>query len=204
MPRLSGFAPERLREEILRRARNAPVPTQPEAIVERALGYPFDPPPDSYVLVGGSDLRFCSVKPGKLAKSTVVHRETEMSLEQACGMLGVASAALEAPRHLALAYGSNGSPRALQRFKSAPDQLFPALHEYLNRNIIGNQVLVDQAAAKIELHLRSGRKTDFDFLEADANQQSEHFQLFLDAHRNRQRLIAVAQIYAAPDRKSVV
>lgn len=121
MPRLSGFAPERLREEILRRARNAPVPTHPEAIVERALGYPFDPPADSYALVGGSDLRFCSVKPGKLAESTVVHRETEMSLEQACGMLGVASAALQAPRHLALAYGSNGSPRALARkFAGSP------------------------------------------------------------------------------------
>jgi hypothetical protein len=115
MPRLSGLSPERLREETLRRARAAPVPEHADAIVERALGYPFDPPAHSYALVGRNDVRFSAVDPEDLAGSTVVHRDEEIGLEQACRQLGVSTTALMTPRHIVLAYGSNGSPRALLR-----------------------------------------------------------------------------------------
>ena len=63
---------------------------------------------------------------------------------------------------------------------------------------IGNQVLVDQAAREVELRLRRRRKADFDFLEAELDEQREHLELLRDGHRLHERLVAVAQIDAAP------
>jgi hypothetical protein len=51
-PRLSRLSPEELHEEILRRIRSYDIDLDPEAIVERALAYPFEPPGDSYVIEG--------------------------------------------------------------------------------------------------------------------------------------------------------
>jgi hypothetical protein len=52
LPRLSRLAEADLRAEILRRIRAYDVDYEPDAIVERALAYPFDPPDGSYVLDG--------------------------------------------------------------------------------------------------------------------------------------------------------
>ena len=52
IPRLSGLDWDALEAEILRRARAYDVDTAPEAIVERALAYPFAPPGESYFLDG--------------------------------------------------------------------------------------------------------------------------------------------------------
>ena len=52
IPRLSRLSQDELHAEILRRIRVYDVDGEPEAIVERALSYPFDPPLDSYVLDG--------------------------------------------------------------------------------------------------------------------------------------------------------
>jgi len=52
VPRLSRLSPDELHEEILRRIRVYDIDGDPEAIVERALAYPFDPPPVSYVIDG--------------------------------------------------------------------------------------------------------------------------------------------------------
>jgi hypothetical protein len=54
VPRLSRLSPEELHEEILRRIHDYDVDLHPEAIVERALAYPFAPPGDSYVIEGRS------------------------------------------------------------------------------------------------------------------------------------------------------
>ena len=53
---------------------------------------------------------------------------------------------------------------------------------------------------KIEVGLRRGRKTDFNFLETDVEQHFEHAQFALAAHRFNQCLIAITQIDTAPVR----
>jgi hypothetical protein len=52
VPRLSRLGPDELHAEILRRIRAYDLDTDADAIVERALAYPFAPPDDSYVLDG--------------------------------------------------------------------------------------------------------------------------------------------------------
>jgi hypothetical protein len=52
LPRLSRLAPDELHAEILRRIRIYDVDGEPDAIVERALAYPFAPPIESYVIDG--------------------------------------------------------------------------------------------------------------------------------------------------------
>jgi hypothetical protein len=63
VPRLSRLAPDELHEEILRRIHEYDVDLDPEAIVERALAYPFEPPGDSYVIEGREPR---PVRPGDL------------------------------------------------------------------------------------------------------------------------------------------
>ena len=61
----------------------------------------------------------------------------------------------------------------------------------------------DELAHEVEIGLRGGREADLDLLEAHAHQQVEHAALALGPHRLDQRLVAVAQIDAAPDRRAL-
>ena len=90
--------------------------------------------------------------------------------------------------------------RAAQGFEGTGDQVLAALAEDLDGDIVGDAVFLDQAAAEIEFDLRGGREADLDFLEADADQQVEVFEFFLDAHGLGEGLVAVPEIDAAPDR----
>lgn len=85
VPRLSALSPADLQAEILRRAHAYDVDDEPAAIVERALAYPFERPPGSYV-IDGREPR--AVRPGDIRRGG---------------------------RHPVLAYGSNSSTRALLR-----------------------------------------------------------------------------------------
>jgi hypothetical protein len=85
LPRLSRLSPGKLQAEILRRIRVYDLDDEPEAIVERALAYPFEPPAGSYVLDGRD--------PRPVRDGDVVAGD----------------------RHAVLAYGSNSSTRALLR-----------------------------------------------------------------------------------------
>ena len=87
---------------------------------------------------------------------------------------------------------------ALNRFKSTCDQFFPALCQHLNIYVIRNHIMLNQVAQEIEFNLARCRETNFDFLKAQLYQILEHFNLFFYYHRIYQRLIAVAQVYAAP------
>ncbi len=49
-----------------------------------------------------------------------------------------------------------------------------------------------------EFRVRRGRKADFDFLETDFHERLEQFQFLRNVHRHGERLIAIAQIHAAP------
>ena len=93
----------------------------------------------------------------------------------------------------------NDVPRPAQRLQRADDEILAALAEDLDRDIMRDQILLDETAAKIEFDLRSGWEADFDFLETDADEHFEIFELFLHAHGLRERLVAVAKIYATPN-----
>lgn len=58
-------------------------------------------------------------------------------------------------------------------------------------------------AAEFVFSLAGGREADLNFLKADADEIAEKFELFFKAHRNDERLVAVAKIHAAPDRRFV-
>src|SRR5262249_3847685 len=68
----------------------------------------------------------------------------------------------------------------------------------LDRDVVRYQVLLDQLAHEVEVGLRGGWKTDLDLLVAELHQRAEHPHLALAVHRLDQRLIAVAQVHAAP------
>ena len=85
LPRLSRLPEAELQAEILRRIRAYDLDTGADAIVERALAYPFAPPDESYVLDGRA--------PRPVRPDDVAPHE----------------------RHAVLAYGSNASTRALLR-----------------------------------------------------------------------------------------
>jgi hypothetical protein len=85
VPRLSRLSPDELHAEILRRIGEYDVDDDFDAIVERALAYPFAQPDGSYVLDGR--------EPRELRDGDVAAGE----------------------RHVVLAYGSNASARALLR-----------------------------------------------------------------------------------------
>ena len=95
----------------------------------------------------------------------------------------------------------DGAARAFQRLVGARDQLGPRLRQHLNGHIIGNQALLDDLAHEVEIRLRSGGKSDLDFLEADSDQHVEHAALARRVHGLDQRLVAVPQIDAAPGRR---
>jgi hypothetical protein len=92
--------------------------------------------------------------------------------------------------------------RAAERLATADDEILAALAKNLERDIVGDAFLLDEAAAKIEFDLRSGRETDLDFLEADFHEQLKILEFLLDAHGLGEGLVAVAQVDAAPHRRA--
>ena len=92
---------------------------------------------------------------------------------------------------------------ALDRLECPLDDVFARLGQHLHGHIIRDHILFDQCAHEVELGLGSGRKADLDLLEADLDEQLEKLQLLFQAHRNDERLVAIAQIDAAPYRRFV-
>ena len=93
--------------------------------------------------------------------------------------------------------------RALDRLERALDQFRAALGQNLDRDVVGDRAALDDRADEIEVGLRGGGKGDLDLLEPHADKESEHAVLAVDAHRLDERLIAVAQVDRAPDRRLV-
>ena len=91
--------------------------------------------------------------------------------------------------------------RPLHRLEGALDQLGAALGQDLDGDVVGDRATLDDRADEVEIGLRGGGKGDLDLLEPHADQKLEHAVLALDAHRLDQRLIAIAQIDRAPDRR---
>ncbi len=95
----------------------------------------------------------------------------------------------------------NGIFRPIQRSESPFDDVWARLSEHLDGHVVGDQIPFDQGAA--ELVFRFGRrgKADFNLFKSNFNKQIEKIKFFFQAHGHDQRLIAVAQIDTAPDRR---
>ena len=91
--------------------------------------------------------------------------------------------------------------RSLDCFKGLLDNMLSRLRKYLYRHIIRYHVLFDQRAHKLVLRLGRSRKSHLDLLKSDIHQQLEKFQFFFQAHWLYQGLVAIPQVYAAPDRR---
>jgi len=66
------------------------------------------------------------------------------------------------------------SSRPRDGIECSPDQLGARLRQYLDGDILGHEIALDQLAHEIEIRLRSGRKANFDLLEAELDQKIEH------------------------------
>ena len=108
---------------------------------------------------------------------------------------GVVEIAVRAVEHIAL--------RAAQRLERAVDEVLAGLREHLDRDVVGDLILLDDLAHEVEVGLRGRRKADLDLLESHAHEQLEHPVLAIGPHRLDQRLVAVTQIDAAPQRRAL-
>src|SRR5439155_25303086 len=86
---------------------------------------------------------------------------------------------------------------------AALNQLRPGLRQHLDRNVVRHKSVLDELADESEIRLRCRREADLDLLEAELNQEVEHAALAVRSHRLDQSLVAVAQIDAAPLRRTV-
>ena len=87
---------------------------------------------------------------------------------------------------------------ALQALVGALDQLGPALRQDLDRDVVGDEVLLDELADEVEVGLARRREADLDLLEAHLHDRLEHPQLAGRVHRVDERLVAVAEVDRAP------
>ena len=86
----------------------------------------------------------------------------------------------------------------LQCFEGFMDDVGSALCQHLYGNIIGNQVVVNQASCKFKFGIACRREADFDFLKPCIHQKLEEFQFFGQVHGDFQGLVAVSHVNAAP------
>ena len=87
---------------------------------------------------------------------------------------------------------------ALEGIDRAADEVFAGLDEDLHRDVLGDELLFDELAGEGELRVRGGREANLDFLEADATEGLEELVLLRHVHRDRQGLVAVAEVDRAP------
>ena len=94
----------------------------------------------------------------------------------------------------------DGAGRTLDGLERFADDVVAALGQHLHGDVLRDAVAVDELAQKLVLGLAGGREADLDLLEADLDQHIVKFKLFVQAHRDDQTLVAVAQVHAAPGR----
>ena len=95
---------------------------------------------------------------------------------------------------------NNGVLTALQRLERLSDDVFSGLCQHLDCHIVRNHVPFNQGTQKVVLRLGCRRKTDFDLLESDFNQELKELQLGFHIHRHNQCLVSVPKIHRAPHR----
>src|SRR3546814_12482018 len=72
--------------------------------------------------------------------------------------------------------------------------------DLLRRDVVGDAAVLDEAGDEVIFGRAGAGEADFDFFEADADEQVEEARLLLGIHRVDQRLVAVAHVGGEPDR----
>jgi hypothetical protein len=88
--------------------------------------------------------------------------------------------------------------RALQALVRAFDQFLTTLHQHLDRDVVGDPVLLDQLTDEVEVGLAGRREADLDLLEPHRDEFLEHPHLACGIHRVDEGLVSVAQVDRAP------
>ena len=86
----------------------------------------------------------------------------------------------------------------IDSFVGALDQLRASLGQDLDRDVVGNRVLVDDLANELEVGVGRRREPDLDLREAHLDERLEHLPLALGVHGLDERLVAVAKIDRTP------
>ena len=92
---------------------------------------------------------------------------------------------------------------SIDRIEGLTDQVVAGLHQHLDGDIVGNAVFIDEAAQEIEFRIGGGRKADLDLFEAHTDEQVEELEFFINRHRLRQSLVAIAKVDRAPLRGTI-
>ena len=92
-------------------------------------------------------------------------------------------------------------PGAVDRLVGALDQLGPRLGEHRDRDVVGDQLLLDERPHEVEVRLRRRREADLDLLDPERDEEVEEPSLPARIHGIDERLVAVAEVGRAPDRR---
>ena len=95
----------------------------------------------------------------------------------------------------------DGVVGALQALVGALDQLRAALGEHLDRDVVGDEVLLDQLPDEVEVGLAGRGEADLDLLEAHLDDGVEHAPLAGRVHGVDEGLVAVPEVDRAPQRR---
>lgn len=90
---------------------------------------------------------------------------------------------------------------ALYSLKSLADKMLARLHQNLDGHVVGDVVVFDKLAADLVFGLGRAGEAYLDLFKAHVDERVEEFQLFVHGHGVDKRLIAVAQVNAAPYRR---
>ena len=92
---------------------------------------------------------------------------------------------------------------SLYCLKGFLDNMFSGLSQHLDRHVVRDQVLFNQGTEEGIFRFGSGRKSYLNLLKSNLHQHFEELDLLFQVHRDHQRLVAVTQIHAAPDRRMI-
>ena len=95
---------------------------------------------------------------------------------------------------------NDGAAGTAQGFNGALNERIARLRERLNGHILGHMAALNQNAHKVKIGLRGTGETHLNLLEPHLAQGAKHAHLALGVHRLKQRLVAVPQVGAHPDR----
>ena len=88
---------------------------------------------------------------------------------------------------------------AVNGLEGAADEVLSGLYQHLNGHVVGDVSTLDQGADELVLRLGGGGEPHLNLLDADVHQGVKQFQLLPDVHGVDEGLVAVPQIYRAPD-----
>ena len=81
--------------------------------------------------------------------------------------------------------------RTVQTLVCTFNQFRPALHQYLNSDIVGNEIVLNDVSYKVIIGLACRGKTHLNFFETHLDQSVEHVEFALWVHGVNQCLVAV-------------